>query len=93
MPGYLSEDRVIHNGKASPKFIFDSRLTSYNQLSALNAGSVKFITLRRRAKKLVQDIAKIPARRPTEAKAQSRCRQLTFLIGRMVRWGRVWERS
>ena len=49
----------IHNGKASPKFIFDSRLTSYKQLSALNAGGVKFITLRRRGKKLVQDIAKI----------------------------------
>jgi hypothetical protein len=49
----------IRNGKASPKFIFDSRLTSYKQLSALNSGGVKFITLRRRGKKLVQDIAKI----------------------------------
>src|SRR5208282_1436678 len=49
----------IRNGKASPKFIFDSRLTSYKQLSALNAAGVKFITLRRRGKKLVQDIAKI----------------------------------
>jgi len=29
----------IHNGKASPKFIFDSRLTSYKQLSALNAAA------------------------------------------------------
>jgi hypothetical protein len=49
----------INKGKTSPKFIFDSRLTSYKQLSALNAGGVKFITLRRRGKKLVQDIAKI----------------------------------
>jgi len=49
----------INKGKASTKFIFDSRLTSYKQLSALNAGDVKFITLRRRGKKLVQDLAKI----------------------------------
>jgi hypothetical protein len=49
----------IRKGKTPPKFIFDSRLTSYKQLSALNTGGVKFITLRRRGKKLVQDIAKI----------------------------------
>jgi hypothetical protein len=49
----------IRKDKTSPKFIFDSRLTSYKQLSTLNAGGVKFITLRRRGKKLVQDIAKI----------------------------------
>lgn len=49
----------IRKGQASPKFIFDSRLTSYKQLSTLNAGGVKFITLRRRGKKLVEEIAKI----------------------------------
>jgi hypothetical protein len=49
----------IRKGKTPPKFIFDSRLTSYKQLSALNTGGVKFITLRRRGKKLVEDIAKI----------------------------------
>jgi hypothetical protein len=49
----------IRNGKASPKFIFDPRLTSYHQLSTLNAAGVKFLTLRRRGKKLVQDITKI----------------------------------
>jgi hypothetical protein len=50
---------ALRKGKTPPKFIFDSRLTSYKQLSALNTGGVKFITLRRRGKKLVQDIAKI----------------------------------
>ena len=49
----------LRKGKTPPKFIFDSRLTSYKQLSALNTGGVKFVTLRRRGKKLVQDIAKI----------------------------------
>lgn len=49
----------IRKGKAPPKFVFDSRLTSYKQLSTLNAGGVKFITLRRRGKKLIEDIGKI----------------------------------
>ncbi len=39
-----------------PTFVFDSKFTSYTNLSALNRQGVKFITLRRRGKKLVDSI-------------------------------------
>ena len=40
----------------TPTFVFDSKFTSYTNLSALNRQGVKFITLRRRGKKLVDSI-------------------------------------
>ena len=43
----------------SPTFVFDSKFTSYTNLSALNHQGVKFITLRRRGKKLVDSINKL----------------------------------
>jgi transposase len=39
-----------------PTLVFDSRLTTYQNLSRLNAQGVKFITLRRRGAKLVQQL-------------------------------------
>lgn len=39
-----------------PTFVFDSKFTSYTNLSVLNRQGVKFITLRRRGKKLVDRI-------------------------------------
>ena len=39
-----------------PTFVFDSRFTSYQYLSELNAQGVKFITLRRRGRKLLDKI-------------------------------------
>lgn len=45
----------------SPKcLIFDSRLTTYENLSKLNRDGVKFITLRRRGKSLVESVGRIP---------------------------------
>jgi transposase len=44
--------KKVQRGVA-PTFIFDSKFTSYTNLSALNRQGVKFITLRRRGKKLV----------------------------------------
>lgn len=40
-------------------FVFDSKFTSYSNLSALNQQGVSFITLRRRGKKLVDSIDKL----------------------------------
>jgi hypothetical protein len=40
-------------------FVFDSRFTTYANLSALNQREVKFITLRRRGKNLIQNVAKL----------------------------------
>jgi transposase len=37
-----------------PALVFDSKFTTYAQLSALNAQGVRFITLRRRGKKLLE---------------------------------------
>jgi len=40
----------------SPTFVFDSKFTSYPNLSALTQLGIKFITLRRRGKKLIESI-------------------------------------
>jgi len=40
-------------------FIFDSKLTSYENLSALNRQNIRFITLRRRGHKLVAEAEKL----------------------------------
>jgi len=47
--------KKVQRGVA-PTFVFDSKFTSYTNLSALNRQRVKFITLRRRGKKLVDSI-------------------------------------
>ena len=41
----------------SPTLIFDSKFTTYKNLSELNSQKVKFITLRQRGHKLVDDVA------------------------------------
>jgi hypothetical protein len=43
----------------SPTFVFDSKFTSYPNLSILAQQGVKFITLRRRGKKLIENINKL----------------------------------
>jgi hypothetical protein len=42
-----------------PTFVFDSRFTSYAHLSELNRQGVRFITLRRRGRKLVVSVANL----------------------------------
>jgi len=44
--------KKVQRGVA-PTFVFDSKFTSYTNLSVLNRQGVKFITLRRRGKKLI----------------------------------------
>ena len=48
-------------GHLPEELIFDSRLTTYANLSELNRMGVQFITLRRRSKKLLDAIAQTPA--------------------------------
>ena len=50
---FLSFWKSIKRG-LKPTLIFDSKFTTYSHLSQLNAQGVKFITLRRRGKKLVE---------------------------------------
>lgn len=42
-----------------PTFVFDSKFTSYSKLSQLNTQGIKFITLRRRGKNLLNKVDKI----------------------------------
>lgn len=52
---FLSFWKKIHRGM-KPTFVFDSKFTTYAKLSELNAQGIKFITLRRRGKKLLDNI-------------------------------------
>ncbi|MBM4370211.1 MAG: hypothetical protein FJ098_01055 [Deltaproteobacteria bacterium] len=42
-----------------PVLVFDSRFTTYDKLSQLNAQGVRFITLRRRGKGLVTEVERM----------------------------------
>ncbi|MCX5799570.1 MAG: transposase, partial [Proteobacteria bacterium] len=52
---FLSFWKKVHKGVAST-FVFDSKFTTYEHLSLLNSQGVRFITLRRRGKKLVGNL-------------------------------------
>ncbi len=47
-------------GKVPEELIFDSRLTTYANLDKLNAMNIKFMTLRRRTKKLLSALHALP---------------------------------
>ncbi len=53
--------RSIRGPSFRQTLVFDSKLTTYENLKALDADGVKFITLRRRGKNLVNDVEQIPA--------------------------------
>ena len=53
--GFLSFWKKQQRG-LSPTFVFDSKFTSYANLSELNRQGVQFITLRRRGKTIVEGI-------------------------------------
>jgi hypothetical protein len=50
-------------GVAPNMLIFDSKLTTYKNLSKLNQDGIKFLTLRRRGKKLIDNVRRIPENR------------------------------
>jgi len=52
---FLSFWKSIRRG-IKPTFVFDSKFTTYANLSALNTQGIKFITLRRRGKKLIDNV-------------------------------------
>ena len=55
---FLSFWQKIRRG-VNPTFVFDSRLTTYSNLSSLNERAIKFITLRRRGHKLLKETEKL----------------------------------
>jgi len=55
---FLSFWRSVRRG-VKPTLVFDSKFTTYENLSKLNAKGVKFITLRRRGHKLIESVDQI----------------------------------
>lgn len=55
---FLSFWKKVQRGVV-PTLVFDSKFTTYANLSQLNAAGVKFITLRRRGKNLIQELENI----------------------------------
>jgi hypothetical protein len=49
-----------HTGKLPAELVFDSQLTTYEKLSELNREGIFFITLRRRSRKMLQQIYSQP---------------------------------
>jgi transposase len=59
---FISFWKKIH-GELDSTLVFDSKLTSYENLNAINQMGIQFITLRRRGKKLTAAVQQIPANR------------------------------
>ena len=55
---FISFWKKVRRG-VKPTLVFDSKFTEYAELSKLNRNGIKFITLRRRGKKLLESIGKI----------------------------------
>ena len=59
---YLDFYKKSNKGKADDLkyLVFDSKFTNYENLGKLDSKQVKFITIRRRGKKIIQEIDQIP---------------------------------
>jgi Transposase DDE domain len=73
-------------GRLPEELIFDSKLTTYANLSKLNAMGIRFVTLRRRSKKLLQEIALTPksAWRRIEINSVSRMYRTPRIIDKRI---------
>jgi hypothetical protein len=60
---YLDFYKQAGKGKQELKYlVFDSKFTNYENLSILDDQDIKFVTIRRRGKKIIEEIDRIPAR-------------------------------
>jgi hypothetical protein len=73
-------------GHLPEELIFDSKLTTYANLSALNRMGIQFITLRRRSKKLLDEVARTPtsAWRRVELQSVSRAYKTPRVLDRRI---------
>jgi transposase len=73
-------------GRLPEELIFDSKLTTYAKLDALNRMGIQFITLRRRSQKLLDEVARTPmsAWRRVELESVSRAYQTPRVLDRRV---------
>jgi hypothetical protein len=74
-------------GHLPEELIFDSKLTTYANLNELNRLGVHFITLRRRSKKLLAEVARAPtsAWRPIELDGVSRAYKTPRILDRRIK--------
>jgi hypothetical protein len=73
-------------GRLPEELIFDSKLTTYANLGALNRRGIRFITLRRRTEKILQQIDNAPASawRRIELKSVSRAYRTPRIIDQRI---------
>lgn len=73
-------------GRLPEELIFDSKLTTYANLNTLNRMGVQFITLRRRSRKLLDEVARTPssAWRRVELESVSRAYRTPRVLDRRV---------
>jgi hypothetical protein len=73
-------------GHLPDELIFDSKLTTYANLDKLNRMGIQFITLRRRSKKLLEEVAQTPrsAWRRVELESVSRAYKTPRVLDRRV---------
>src|SRR5207244_3062032 len=74
-------------GRLPEELIFDSKLTTYANLDTLNRMGIRFITLRRRSKKLLAEIARTPASawRRIELESVSRAYKTPRVLDQQIR--------
>ena len=74
-------------GHLPEELIFDSKLTIYANLNALNRMGIQFITLRRRSKKLLDEVARTPtsAWRRVELQSVSRVYKTPRVLDRRIK--------
>jgi len=73
-------------GHYPEELIFDSRLTTYARLNALNGLGIHFLTLRRRSPKILREIAAVPASawRQVELKNVTRLYRTPRILDRRI---------
>jgi Transposase DDE domain len=74
-------------GRLPEELIFDSKLTTYANLDQLNRMGIQFITLRRRSKKLLDEVARTPtsAWRRIELESVSRAYKTPRVLDRRIK--------
>jgi hypothetical protein len=73
-------------GRYPEELIFDSKLTTYSRLNAINGLGIHFITLRRRSPKLLREVAALPASawRQIELKGVARLYKTPRILDRRI---------
>jgi len=77
----------MRTGRRPEELLFDSRLTTYDKLNDLNKMGIRFLTLRRRSRLMLRQIAQVPAsrRRRIELENVARAYRTPRILDELVR--------